>query len=207
MVESKHNSTIATLIMPAAFVSMLIISNPHAGDKSGPLVLKDVLLLLKRHQPSLVIDFKETTGPGDAGHIAVNYLRQLSSTSDSKDAIILISGGDTTVHEVVDQLAKSAIKQPAGVILIPSGTANALYHSLFPPKDCETFLQNLPPAFQEEVKSLDNNTVSKLYSVFFFLSNGSPRPLQSTRTSILNEQDEVIEQVVSCVVVSSCKLV
>jgi diacylglycerol kinase family enzyme len=186
---------------------MLIISNPYAGDKSGPSVLKDVLLLLKRHQPSLVIDFKETNGPGNAGHIVVNYLRQLSGTENTKDAIILISGGDTTVHEVVDRLVKNAIKQPAGVILIPSGTANALYHSLFPPTDHETFLQNLPPALQEEVKSLDKNTVLKLYSVLFFLSNGSPRPLQSARTLILNEQDEVVEQVVSCVVVSSCKLV
>jgi diacylglycerol kinase family enzyme len=186
---------------------MLIISNPNAGDKSGPSVLNEILLLLKRHRPSLVIDFKETNAPGDAGHIAVNYLRELSSISNNDDATILISGGDTTVHEVVDQLAKNAIKQPTGVILIPSGTANALYHSLFPPKDCETFLRDLPRALQEEVKSLDKNIVSRSYSVLFFLSNGSPRPLQSTRTSILNEQDEAIEQVVSCVVVSSCKLV
>lgn len=182
---------------------MLIISNPNAGDKNGPSFLEAVALpLLKRHRASSsALEVKETNGPGEAGYIAVKYLQKF--TGDMP--VLGISGGDTTLHEVVNELVKHSVKQDAGIILIPSGTANALFHSLFPPNSRESFIRQLPTNLQKDLEMLEEASRHKLYSLLFFIANGSPRPLYSTRTAILSRQGNVVKQVVSSVVVSSCK--
>jgi hypothetical protein len=99
-------------------------------------------------------------------------------------------------------------KQDVNLVLIPCGTANALYHSLFPPSPPEKrqeFLDGLPKELKETVTSILEDTLAKLYSLLFFLNGSSPRSLFSTTTSILNVDGGLETSVTTCVVVSSCK--
>jgi diacylglycerol kinase family enzyme len=184
---------------------MLIISNPVAGDKKGSLLLKEyVIPLLKRHtSPGLPIDFEETSAPGDAGVIASRYLKSITEETIKEDPVIVISGGDTTIKELVNGI--TGIKQPTTVVIIPSGTANALYHSLFPSNVREASIQQLAPQIRGEAGAMPEEVQSKLFAVFSFLSGGVTRRLYSTRTEILDANAKVVNWIISCVVVSSCQ--
>jgi diacylglycerol kinase family enzyme len=183
---------------------MLIISNPNAGDKSGPALLKDVVLpFLERQLPSIKVQLKETTAPGDSGLLARDYLEKYSLGELQEDPVIMVSGGDTTVHEMIEKIASMPVKRRAKLVLIPSGTANAMYHSMFPPKSREGFINGLPSPLRQEAEQATEQARSKLYSVLCFLSNGPIKPLQGTRTSIIDKDDQVVNQNWSCVVVSS----
>ncbi|PVF99130.1 hypothetical protein CPB86DRAFT_732030 [Serendipita vermifera] len=183
---------------------MLIILNPNAGDKSGPALLKDVVLpLLQRQLPSLSFQVKETTAPGDAGLLALDYLEKYNSGELHEDPVIVVSGGDTTIHEMIEKIANMPAKRRAKLVLIPSGTANALYHSMFPPKSREAFIHGLPNHLLQEAEQATEEARSKLYSILCFLSNGPVKPLQGTRTLILDKDGQLTNQNLSCVVVSS----
>lgn len=185
---------------------MLIISNPKAGDQKGSQFLKEhVIPLLTRHAESTPIEFTETSAPGDAGVIASRYLKRITQGDIQEESIIVLSGGDTTIHEVVNGII--GLKQSASVIVVPSGTANALYHSLFPPKGRVSFLQALPSVIREEVGAMHEDVREKLYAVLTFLTRGATRQLYSTRTKILDTNGEATKEIMSCVVVSACKFV
>lgn len=180
---------------------MLIISNQHAGDKSGDVLVRETVIpLIQRLRPSLHLDYKQTQGPGDAGDIARAYVKQ-STQQDSKT--ILISGGDTTIHEVVNGLVAHKLEGAVSLILVPSGTANALYHSLFPPTTRATFWASLPKELQDAVSGLPEPTREKLYSVLFYLSESPMRRLHSTRTTVADADGVSTRELTSCVVVSS----
>ena len=183
---------------------MLIISNPVAGDKRGSQFLKEhVIPLLTRHgSPGLPINFQETSGPGEAGLIAARYLTDMTA-KNIKDPVIVISGGDTTIKEIINGV--TGIKQPALAVIVPSGTANALYHSLFPPNEREAFIQRLSPNWRGDAESMLEEVQSKLLAVFSFLSGGVTRRLYSTQTEIVDSNAKVINRIISCVVVSSCE--
>ncbi|KIM26045.1 hypothetical protein M408DRAFT_73413 [Serendipita vermifera MAFF 305830] len=183
---------------------MLIISNPNAGDKTGSQFLNEhVIPLLTRYAPaSIPIEFKETGAPGDAGVLASRYIERIVQGSIQEQPVIVLSGGDTTIHEVVNGTA--GIKQPASVIVVPSGTANALYHSLFPPNRRTSFIQRLPSPIREEVDAMNADVREKLYAVLAFLSGEElTKKLYSTRTKILDAKGEAFKEIVSCVVVSA----
>ncbi|KAG8875996.1 hypothetical protein FRC20_002560 [Serendipita sp. 405] len=182
---------------------MLIISNPYSGDKSGDKFLRETVVpLLERHGNGLVMDFKQTNGPGHAGELASDYLR---SHGTGNIPIIMVSGGDTTIHEVFNGpgIATSSIKTKAEIILVPSGTANAMYHSLFPPSRVNEFLGGLREELINDLKAFPEEQGAKLYSVLHFLDNQRTRNLQSTRTRVVGPDGGVIHEVVSCVVVST----
>ena len=185
---------------------MLIISNPKAGDQKGTQFLKEhVIPLLTRYPGSVPIAFEETNARLEAGIIALKYLRRISEGSIQEEPVILISGGDTTIHEVVNGIV--GLKQAASVIIVPSGTANALYHSLFPPKGRALFLQELASPIREVAETIDEEIRGKLYAILAFLAGGATRQLYSTRTKILGATGEVTKEIVSCVVVSACKCI
>ena len=185
---------------------MLIISNPVAGDKKGSQFVKEhVIPLLIRHASSVLpIDFKESSAPGEAGLIAARYLKEITTKAIKEDPIIIASGGDTTIKEIVNEI--TGIKQPASLIIVPSGTANALYHSQFPPKENEGFIQQLPSPLQEAVNSIPGEVRSKLYAVLSFLSDGVTRRLYATRNKVVDANAKEIRETISCVVVSSGQL-
>jgi diacylglycerol kinase (ATP) len=95
---------------------VLIVANPAAGSVTPALVWE--LVGVCRRQVTLV-SVRWTTGPGDA-------VRIVESCADD---LVVAVGGDGTVRDVAAGLA--AGWSPAAMMIVPAGTANSCYHTLF----------------------------------------------------------------------------
>ena len=99
--------------------SILLIRNPIAGRRRRGLV-ENVVRLVQAE--GWTVDLIDTEAAGDA--------RRLAETCDaSRYAVIAVAGGDGTINEVVNGLARRADGGPA-LALVPLGTANVLAHEL-----------------------------------------------------------------------------
>lgn len=183
---------------------MLIISNPASGYKSGPHFIENsVIPLLNKH--AVTFTLKETNAPEHAGELAKEYLNSLG---DAKNAVILISGGDGTIHEVVNalyaDLASSDPKPPTWpelqLVLVNSGTANALYYSIYPlvvgPDILRLVNETLPGA--------DVDVASRLQSLVAYLTGaGTTRPLALARNTVFSKDGSTKRSLLSIVVAST----
>jgi YegS/Rv2252/BmrU family lipid kinase len=98
---------------------MLLIVNPTAGRRRRGLV--DAVIRQIRDE-GWTVDVAETLAAGDA--------RRLAETCDAtRYAVIAVAGGDGTINEVVNGLARRGTDGPA-VGIVPLGTANVLAHEL-----------------------------------------------------------------------------
>ncbi|KAG9084353.1 hypothetical protein FRC07_013663, partial [Ceratobasidium sp. 392] len=184
---------------------MLIISNPASGAKNGPKLINDfVLPLLNKHGIS---DFtlKTTNAPGHAGELAKEYL---TSLGDAKSAVVLASGGDGTIHEIVNalyaDLASNEPKPPTGpevqLVLLNAGTANALFHSIYPlvaGPDVQEFVRKTLPA-------ADLDTINQLQSLVAYLRGANNmRPLTLARNATFRRDGSIKDSLLSLVVAST----
>ena len=102
----------------AAPKAMLLILNPTAGRRRRGLV--DAVVRRVRAE-GWTVDVVETTAAGDA--------RRLAEDCDAAShAVIAVAGGDGTVNEVVNGLARRVDAPAVGIV--PLGTANVLAHEL-----------------------------------------------------------------------------
>lgn len=182
---------------------MLIISNPASGHKTGPQFIDNfVLPLLREHQ--VPFQLEATTAPGHAGELAKNYLETLGG---GESAVILVSGGDGTIHEIVNALyAKLGSSQhqipkwpKIQLVIVNSGTANALYYSIYPlvaPPGVLRLIQKTLPAADVEV-------ASRLQSVAAYLGRGITRPLALGRNTIFKRDGAIKQSLLSIVVAST----
>ena len=114
----------------------LLIYNPVSGGRTAEqLVTTHVLPLLEQsnHKPDVVL---ATTHAGHAGTFVTQHLEEHAGPFT-----VVLAAGDGTLHEVIEALTNTppkgqrAAAPPAKLsfALVPCGTANALYSSLFPP--------------------------------------------------------------------------
>src|SRR5471030_638238 len=105
-----------TFTLPKA---ILLIRNPLAGRRRRGLVEA-----VMRHvrDAGWTIDLVDTTAAGDA--------RRIAETCDAaRYAVIAVAGGDGTINEVVNGLARRSGETPA-IAIVPLGTANVLAQEL-----------------------------------------------------------------------------
>lgn len=116
----------------------LVIYNPVGGDSTARKFVEDhVLPLLKTSD----VPIAKIVGTEHAGHAGAAAFEFVDSTAPGPLDIVVASG-DGTIHEIVSTIALAPSYKnrspdtPARVnlILVPCGTANALYSSLFLPK-------------------------------------------------------------------------
>lgn len=103
--------------------SLLLIYNPSSGRQVINQILGDIILSL---QEKWNIHVQPTSQPGHAEKMA----------SDPKSAnydIIVVAGGDGTIHEVVNGMMQLSKRPKLGII--PAGTANDIARSLQVPLD------------------------------------------------------------------------
>ena len=99
--------------------AVLLILNPTAGRRRRGLV--DGVVRRVRAL-GWTVDLVETAAAGDA--------RWIAETCDpNRYAVIAVAGGDGTINEVVNGLARRAAEGPA-LGIVPLGTANVLAHEL-----------------------------------------------------------------------------
>ncbi|EUC67157.1 diacylglycerol kinase catalytic domain protein [Rhizoctonia solani AG-3 Rhs1AP] len=182
---------------------MLIISNPTSGHRIGPKYIENyVLPLLNKHHVAFKLE--TTSAPHHAGELAKNYLESLGS---AKSAVILVSGGDGTIHEVINALYLNLGSQDSGcvwpklqLILLNLGTANALYHSIYPIIAGPDILRFV----RETIPSADADIASRLQSLVAYLrKGGTTRSLVLARSTIMTKDNSERESLLSIVVAST----
>ena len=94
-------------------MSVLAVINPVAGDRSASAFFTNHIA------PKL--SFSATTTEQNAAELIANA---------QKPVTVVVLSGDGTLHEIINALPTT---DQVSFVLVPCGTANALYASLFPP--------------------------------------------------------------------------
>jgi hypothetical protein len=120
-------------------MSVLAVINPVCGDKSAVAFFNDHVA---QRLPSDTVITTERN--------AVSLIEK----AEMPLTVVLLSG-DGTLHEILNQLPTTNPPQ-LSFVLVPCGTANALYSSLFPPagddspayrlQSLQAFLDQRPPS-------------------------------------------------------------
>ncbi|KAF8061035.1 ATP-NAD kinase-like domain-containing protein [Lyophyllum atratum] len=171
-------------------MSLLAIYNPVCGDGNAKLFFdQHVLPLLSQHGKT-VDTLVATEHPGHAGQLLVDFLE-----STKGDVTIILASGDGTLHEIINFLSSASLKGPRAsaptprlqFALVPCGTANALYSSLFPP-GAET-----------------DSTIYRLQSIHSYIHSSRMIPLTLAIASLSSPPGEKKrpQVVISSVVVST----
>jgi diacylglycerol kinase (ATP) len=95
---------------------VLIVANPAAGAVT-PALVWELVRVTRRHARRVSVRW--TTRPGDAFRIAESCV---------DDALVAV-GGDGTARDVAAGLAAGWSR--AAMVIVPAGTANSCYHTLF----------------------------------------------------------------------------
>ncbi|THH27622.1 hypothetical protein EUX98_g6561 [Antrodiella citrinella] len=147
------------LLFPTLMANLLVLYNPVCGAGNAKKAFDErVIPLLKQHGkvPDSIV---ETTHVGHAGEVVIEYLH-----TKPGPLTIVLGSGDGTLHEIVVALYNATfdVAIEISVVLVPSGTANALYWSLFPP---------------QETSQAKSESPSRALDAFLSQSPVFPRPL------------------------------
>ena len=116
----------------------LVIYNPTGGERTAKQFVEAHVLPLLKTNDIPIAKIVETEHAGHAGAVAFEFVD--STTPGPLD--IIVASGDGTVHEIISTIAlapsyknrSSDTPAQVNLVLVPCGTANALYSSLFLPK-------------------------------------------------------------------------
>lgn len=150
-------------------MSLLVIYNPVCGDSTAEQFFNAHVIPRLHTANQIPTRIIRTRGPGDAGTEVLSFLNRHKG-----DITVVLGSGDGTLHEIVNHcltFATDAHDQSSRAIhfvLVPCGTANALYASLF-----------RPTPTQEAV-------AYKLRSLEVFLGASTSRPLTLSLTSLVD---------------------
>ncbi|KAJ6496493.1 ATP-NAD kinase-like domain-containing protein, partial [Mycena vitilis] len=113
---------------------LLVLYNPVSGDGTAKTFFDEHVLPLLKESGKVVDQVVATEHPNHAGQILVDFLN-----SNHGEAVVVLGSGDGTLNECITTLSSAQLTgvragAPPKVVfaLVPSGTANALYSTLFP---------------------------------------------------------------------------
>ena len=165
---------------------LIVVYNPTSGNRNGAqLTTETVLPLLNSHGlvPDKVV---ATEHVGHAGTILLSYISGLAPSEHAEGITLVLVSGDGTLHEIVNALHGARAEKDGPfprirIVLIPAGTANALYATFFPPSSAP-----------------DTTEPTQLASLLTFLS-ATPRlvPLTFALTTFSPDTPAVVSIVVT----------
>ncbi|KAI0086672.1 hypothetical protein BDY19DRAFT_908095 [Irpex rosettiformis] len=109
---------------------LLVVYNPVCGQSKAKVFFNDHVVPMLQGSGYDPDTLYETRHPGHAGEIIVDHLKKAHGPLN-----IVLGSGDGTLHEIVCALhdyAPDTQGQEINFALVPLGTANALYASIFP---------------------------------------------------------------------------
>ncbi|KAJ7098175.1 hypothetical protein B0H15DRAFT_920823 [Mycena belliarum] len=109
---------------------LLVLYNPVCGDSAAKVFFSDHVLPLLQTHGKVVDKVVATEHPGHAGTALVDFLEEHGG-----EAVVVLGSGDGTLNECITTLSSAQLTKgtPHVVfVLVPAGTANALYSTLFP---------------------------------------------------------------------------
>ncbi|KAH8117151.1 ATP-NAD kinase-like domain-containing protein [Phellopilus nigrolimitatus] len=167
---------------------LLLISNPKCGDERGQsFVQEHVIPLLADHGLSI----SKTVVTNAPGHAGEEVLRFLDEHKKYTAVSLILSSGDGTLHEIVNavhSVGYATFQRPImlSIALVPNGTANALYSSLFPP-----------------VQSERDSATYKLQSLISLIENRQNLAPLTIAKTVIRSSDAYMATVFSAVVTST----
>ncbi|KAJ7109109.1 ATP-NAD kinase-like domain-containing protein [Mycena epipterygia] len=148
---------------------LLVLYNPVCGDSTAKSFFDGHVLPLLQTSGKVVDKIFATEHAGHAGKILVDFLEEHEG-----DIVVVLGSGDGTLNECITTLssaqftgARAGVPPRVVFVLVPSGTANALYSTLFPPPSEGT----LDPTY-------------RLQSVKSFLAGSSTVPMTLAITTL-----------------------
>lgn len=158
---------------------LLIVCNPVCGDgKAKALFEETVLPFLEKHG-KIVDKLVITENAGHEGSAVLEFLE-----NNGGDTTVVLGSGDGTLHEIINTICAAELKgarvsQPTShlhFVLVPCGTANALYSSLFPPKNID---QDVPYKLQSLQAFVDGSkTIPLTLAISSLSSPPSSKPIR-----------------------------
>jgi diacylglycerol kinase family enzyme len=146
---------------------VVVVINPVCGNSTGRSFFDEhVYPLLQAHSIS-VEHAIQTTSPADAPVF-------ISQFYDHPITVILGSG-DGTLHEIINNVSSA---QPIHFVLVPCGTANALYSSFFLHQDGQ------------------DQIAYRLQSLLAFINKRDPLPLSLATTTFSSDSHSTLSAVV-----------
>jgi diacylglycerol kinase (ATP) len=128
-----------------------LIYNPTSGREENKKKLMDILQRLERG--GIETSCHATTGAGDATRAAAEAI-------DRKFDIIISSGGDGTLNEVINGMAEKEYRPPLGII--PLGTTNDFARAVGIPKQWEAACDLI---INQHAKLIDLGKVNNHYFI------------------------------------------
>ena len=108
-------------------MKIMIVNNPNAGRKTLQRQLN--LLVGRLIMEGIVSCVEKIDGTGERGKAFVE------AASNKDIDMVMVSGGDGTIHEVVNIMMNNGIRIP--ILLIPAGTVNDFANYLYLPRDMD----------------------------------------------------------------------
>lgn len=130
-----------------------IVSNPVAGEGHAHRLVDAVRDRLRRGGVTEIADFRTTEATYGAKRIGANFAADATGP-----LTVVVVGGDGTVHELLEGMASGPHIHPVSLVVVPTGTANALYASYCRP-------------------DLGTDDTWRWKSIDAFLAHAQPRPL------------------------------
>ncbi|KAJ7694078.1 hypothetical protein B0H17DRAFT_932095 [Mycena rosella] len=111
-------------------IPLLVLYNPVCGDSTAKSFFDEHVLPLIQKSGKVVAKIASTEHPGHAGKVLVDFLEEHQG-----EVAVVLGSGDGTLNECITTSAELRKGTPPRVLftLVPCGTANALYSTLFPP--------------------------------------------------------------------------
>ncbi|KAG1756219.1 ATP-NAD kinase-like domain-containing protein [Suillus paluster] len=130
---------------------LLVIYNPVCGDGTAEAFFNEHVFPRLEEAHLRVSQNVATGAAGHAGTIVIQFLERYEG-----DVTVILGSGDGTLHEIINALSlvalkgvrESVVSSSVRVVLVPCGTANALYCSLFKPT-------SMPESPAYKLKSLE----------------------------------------------------
>ncbi|KAG6376036.1 ATP-NAD kinase-like domain-containing protein [Boletus reticuloceps] len=141
---------------------ILVVYNPVCGDCTAEHFFNTHVIPRLHTANRIPTEIIRTRASGDAGIETLRFLNR-----HKKDVTVVLGSGDGTLHEIVNHLAFTTdVEDDRAIhfVLVPCGTANALYASLFRPAP------------------LEETVAYRLRSLEAFLSASTPRLLTLSLT-------------------------
>ncbi|KZV79942.1 hypothetical protein EXIGLDRAFT_733967 [Exidia glandulosa HHB12029] len=177
-----------------------VLINPGAGAAAASKALIDSAVSLLYTHLGHEIDVQTSLSAEHLGDLAGEFVGENVKTST--DLTLVACGGDGTVHEIVNALVRPVVDNPAfnpptiRIVVVPVGTANALYYSLFADSPTK---YSLP---EGATVSVSDDDLLKLQSVLAFIQGGTQQ-LAVSRTRLLSAAGGLAGSIVSFVVTST----
>ena len=114
---------------------LIAIYNPVCGDGTAQAFFEDHVLPLLSRYGKTIDKFVPTMYKGHAGQLVLDFVEdQVEGVAG--DITVILGSGDGTLHEIVNHLSSAVVKRPTPFprlhfVIVPCGTANALFSSLF----------------------------------------------------------------------------